>query len=204
MSINSLTNSAIARRLDFHPLNTVPKGIEEIAAAAATLPSPVTGSTPWAAIKPWSAQGLTAINTALNVLFGYIPTEVLTLYVAVLAAIQHPGQTTRGEWIVFWAFLVATPLVVWLVNGAKVQAAQKPLPLSLEEWPIWEMLAATIAYFVWAFALPNTPFTYFDWYSPAVAGIAVIVGSTVLGLLAPFFQRPITSKIITNSLQTQK
>jgi hypothetical protein len=186
MSINSLTNAAIARRLDFLPLNSVPKGIDEIAMAASTITS--TSQSP-------AAQNSTAINTALNVLFGYIPAEVLTLYVAVLTALQgQPGKTTQGEWVVFWVFLVATPLVFWLVNAGKVKAEQKPLPLSFQEWPVWEMFAATIAYCAWAFALPNSPFTYFTWYSSGLAGIAVLIVSTVLGLLAPFFQRPITPK----------
>lgn len=41
-------------------------------------------------------------------------------------------------------------------------------------------------------ALPNTPFAEFtDWYSAALSGVMVLVASTVLGLLAPFFQRPL-------------
>jgi hypothetical protein len=116
----------------------------------------------------------------------------LTLYVAVLAAIQKPGIVTRAEWITLWGFLVATPIVVWLVFGAKVKAAQKQMPVAPRTWPVWEMFAATVAYCAWAFALPNTPFTSYTWYSSALSGIAVLVASTVLGLLAPFFQRPLS------------
>ena len=139
MSINSLANAAIARRPDFEPLNEVPQGLNAIARAAATPagvpPGPAVGT---------PEESANAVNTALHVLFGYIPTEVLTLYVAILAALQNPApsgavqsvgspgaaiaKVSTGEWIAFWCFLVATPIVVWLVYGAKLKAAKKPLP----------------------------------------------------------------------------
>jgi hypothetical protein len=198
MSINSLANTAVARRPDFSPFESTPKGVAEIAVAAAVTPAADTVPTPPTPPSPPKTGAQTAIDTAMHVLFGYIPTEILTLYVAVLAAIQQPNRTaqtppSRGEWISFFVFLVATPLVVWLVYGAKIKAAQKPLPISFGTWPIWEMFAATVAYCAWAFALPNTPFTIYSWYTAGLAGITVLVASTVLGLLAPFFQRPLSA-----------
>jgi hypothetical protein len=186
MSINALANAAAARRSDTAPENAVPSGLHEIARAAAS--SPVAAGQP----APSSAFGAgQAVETAINVLFGYIPTEILTLYVAVLAAIQQPNKVTSADWAAFWAFLAGTPLVVWLVYGAKIKALQKPLPVAFSAWPVWEMLAATLAYVAWAMALPNTPFAAYAWYSSALAGVTVLVASTVLGLLAPFFQHQI-------------
>jgi len=192
MSINAMANAAAARRPDMAPVGIVPNGLEEIARAAATTPTsadlpPAPGQPPAAA----AGQSASQIDTALHVLFGYIPTEVLTLYVAVLAAIHQPEEVTGADWNAFWLFLIATPIVVWLVYGAKVKAARKALPLAPGTWPIWEMLAATVAYFAWAMALPNTPFTEYSWYSSALSGVIVLVTSTFLGLLAPFFQRPL-------------
>jgi len=94
MSINSLANAAAARRPDVHPLGTVPKGLDEIARAAMTPPS-VAPPAPTPGEPP--QQGSAPIDTALNVLFGYVPTEVLTLYVAALAAIQQPNKVTPGQ-----------------------------------------------------------------------------------------------------------
>lgn len=185
MSINSMTNIAAARRLDIAPLNKVPKTLNEIAAAADV--APVAGATGAESASPAVAnQG----DTTYNVLFGYIPIEVITLYVAVLAAIHQAGKVTTGDWLVFWLFLVATPVVVWLVYGAKLKGLKIPLPFKPKQWPIWEMVAAMLAYAAWAFALPNSPFTIFPWYSSALAGLAVLVVSTALGLLAPLFQKP--------------
>lgn len=97
MSINALANSAAARRTDIVPVNEVPAGLEEIARAAATPPS-TKPQTPSSAVPGESSA---QIETALHVLFGYIPTELLTLYVAVLAAVEQPGKLTSADWITF-------------------------------------------------------------------------------------------------------
>jgi hypothetical protein len=189
MSINALANAAAARRSDIPPLDTVPKGLAEIARAAAT--PPTAEGIPSARAGP--GETAAQIDTAFNVLFGYIPTEILTLYVAVLAAV-HEEKITAADWIAFWSFLVATPIVVWLVYAAKVKAAGKALPLEFAAWPVWEMFAGTVAFCAWAFALPNAPFSEYPWHSSALSGVAVLVGSTVLGLLSPFFQNPLTPR----------
>lgn len=201
MSINSLTNAATARRPDFAPLNRAPNGLSEIASAASGMPAATTAEVAQPADGATATNG---VNTAMQVLFGYIPTEVLTLYVSIVAA-THPSshggagaaanvidQTTKVmpvDWIVFWSFLAATPIILWVVYAAKLKSAQKQLPVAFAAWPLWEMFAATFAYFAWAFALPGTPFRQFaDWYSAGLAGVAVLVVSTILGLLAPLFQ----------------
>jgi hypothetical protein len=186
MSINSLANAAAARRTDVGAIDTAPGNLAQIAAAAATPPE----------IAPPKKQEASGMNTALNVLFGYIPTEVVVLYVAVVGALQPaatPGADAapallQSEWIAFWCFLVATPLAVWAIYASKIKVAGKPLPVAYSTWPLWEMTAALIAFFAWTFALPNTPFRDFNWHSPALVSIAVLVISTVLGLMAPLFQ----------------
>jgi hypothetical protein len=192
MSINSMTNAAAARRTDFVPLNAAPSGLPEIAMAAAGFPA--TADPGGAAPNPGSTT-TNDINTAMHVLFDYIPTEVLTLYVAVVAAIHPatapPGPVQPGDWYTFVTFLIATPIIFWLVYAAKLKSAKKPLPIAPAAWPVWEMSAATIAYAAWAFALPNTPFREFGWYTTGLGSVIVLVTSTVLGLLAPLFQRPL-------------
>jgi hypothetical protein len=186
MSINSLTNAAAGRRPDTLPKDDVPKDFGDIAAAANSPPTntqPAAGST--------LADKKNSVETTLNVLFGYIPTEVITLYVTVISTIETGDKATLAEWIAFVAFVVSTPMVVWLVYAAKLKAAGKQLPLSFGALPVWEMLAATIAFVAWSFALPRSPFGAFDWYSPELSGVIVLIVSTFLGLLAPFFQRPL-------------
>jgi hypothetical protein len=102
-------------------------------------------------------------------------------------------KVAKAAWVSFWCFLAATPVVTWLVYAAKVKAQNKALPIAFRAWPVWEMMAAIIAYTAWTLALPESPFTIYQgsWYSPAVSGVIVLAASTVLGLLAPFFQRPL-------------
>jgi len=190
MSINAMANAAAARRPDMVPLGGVPTTLDEIATAATTRPTTTPPQVPPG--KPPAAAPAT-VDTAFNVLFGYIPTEVLTLYVAVLAVVQQEGKVTRTDWVAFWIFLFATPVIVWLVYAAKLKTVQKTLPLNFSAWPVWEMFVATAAYTAWAFALPQSPFTEYGWYSSALSGLAVLVVSTLLGLLAPFFQKPLTT-----------
>src|SRR4051794_21245519 len=82
MSVNAMSNAALSRRKDFEPANTVPSGLRQVAHAASTPPKPVrkTG-------EVGAADGANATNTALQTLTTYIPTEILTLYVAAVAAL---------------------------------------------------------------------------------------------------------------------
>jgi hypothetical protein len=170
MSISSMTNVAFARRRDVAPENEAPRTTEEIAAAKGDKPATQGGGT-----------------STLAAIAAYIPTEVLTVYVAVVAAI-NPAVTGAGStpvWVSFVLFLVLTPVVVWLVYAGKVRKAGKRLPVAPRRWPRWEMFAATVAYAAWAFALPETPFSTFAWYSTAIAAVVVLVATTALGLVAP-------------------
>ena len=185
-----MANAAAARRPDTLPFEDFPRTLDQIAQAAAA--PPTAAPSPAA---PGQAVGTAAgsTDTAFHVLFGYIPTEVLTLYVAVLAAVRQRPEVSRADWLAFWIFLFATPVIVWLVYGAKLKTLQKPLPLHPGAWPVWEMFAATAAYAAWAFALPQSPFSAYAWYSSALSGLAVLIVSTLLGLLAPFLQRPLST-----------
>lgn len=198
MSINSLANSAAARRLDVGPINAVPETRAEIAAAAATPPENA----------PPDKQQAGSTTTAMNVLFGYIPTEILTFYVAVAGTLQPAATLGAGEgaaaagvgaasapmqsqWIAFGCFLVVTPLAVWATYANKVKEAGKALPLTYSSCPVWEMTAALLAFLAWAFALPGSPFREFSWYSPGIASLVVVLTSMILGWGAPFFQKPL-------------
>src|SRR5215467_3265859 len=191
MSLNSLSNAALARRSDFEPAEAVPRTLSEIAAAAASTPQPVAAG---GAPPPPPGNGP---STALQTLTTYIPTEILTLYVsaiATLGSLKNAQGQDVGRWIPFFCFLVLTPAMVWLAFAAKVQAAGKQLPRSPSTWPVWEMAAATVAYVAWAFALPGTPFAQFaQWYSTGLAGFLVLIVSWGLGALSPLMQRELSS-----------
>jgi hypothetical protein len=189
-----MTNLAIARRDDALGAATVPRSTIQV--AQATGGNPATESTASAALK----------NIAT-----YIPTEVITLYLAALAAVRSgivPSGTastsavaktgaaypvSQSQVVTVIVFAILTPVFVWIVYAGKVKTAGKSIPVSPRKWPFWEMVAATIAFGAWAFSLPDSPFTRFSWYSLAWASFAVLVVSTLLGLLAPIVQRTLKS-----------
>src|SRR5205809_602765 len=71
----------------------------------------------------------------------------------------------------------------------EVVTAGKDLPKGWAAWPKWEMAAGTVAFAVWAAALPASPLGQFDWFTAAFAGILALVVSFLLGLFAPLFSR---------------
>jgi hypothetical protein len=141
---------------------------------------------------PAAGGPTSAVSAALQVITTYIPTEIITLYVAVLAALRDKTNTLAAASALraFWFFLAVTPLVVWLVYAARVRSAKpaRPLPVHPYAWPLWEMFAAATAFTAWAAALPDSPLMGAG-VSPALGGILVLVASTLLGLAAPVFQR---------------
>ena len=189
MSISSMTNVAYRRRQD-----------QQVAAAPAT-PAEVASSTSDA------TETQSAATAALTSIATYIPTEVVALYVAALAAVaasnpsiaaeSSAASTTGGsiassaDLVTFWVFVALTPAIVWLVYAAKVRNAGKPVPRAPRTWPWWEMIAATVAFATWAYALPDSPFTRFSWYTTALGTFAVLIVSTLLGLIAPIVQKPL-------------
>lgn len=165
MSISSMTNIAVLKNAGADV--TTYKGLEQ------------------AATQPAQSD----VTAALKAIASYIPSEVLTVYVGVLAALQNGNKLPPSALTAFWIFVFVTPAVVWLVYAAKVRAAGKPLPWALTLWPVWEMSAATIAFAAWGIALPDNPFKESSWYSSALAGILVVIISTALGLIAPIIQK---------------
>src|SRR5258708_8181080 len=73
MSIASMTEVAIQRRTDIGTPHYVPKTYRQLAGAASGKETPDN-----------------ATNTALKMIVTYIPTEVITLYLAIVAALQPP------------------------------------------------------------------------------------------------------------------
>jgi hypothetical protein len=201
MSINALTNAAVARRPDFQPEGAVPTSLAEIASAAIATPVPVAVPAAAPSLSRAAANSAAASgpNTALQTLTTYIPTEVLTLYVSAIAAIGPltikigTRDLQVGRWLPFWCFFAATPLIVWVAFASKIKAAGRTIPLHPAQWPIWEMTAATIAYSAWTFALPATPFAQESWYSSGLASFLILVVSAGLGIIAPLMQRQLPS-----------
>jgi hypothetical protein len=128
-------------------------------------------------------------DASSNAIVGYIPTEIVAVYVPAVAAITTPGVPTGdGQWVLLIVVLALTPITTWAVFAAKRRNAGAPLPIAPSTWPWPEMLIATVAFLLWAFTLPRTPFDQFGWYQPGLAAVLLLVGTLVLGLLVPLLR----------------
>jgi hypothetical protein len=129
------------------------------------------------------------VTNALNALVGYIPTEVITLYVTALSAdaALHSTFPLINAATILWFFVGLTPILLLLIYLSKVAATGDKLP-GPRLWPWWKMVAATIAFFVWALAVPGNP--YLHDAAAAVAGFGAMLVSTLLSVMTPIFERP--------------
>jgi hypothetical protein len=194
MSISELANDEILRtsrrNLDFtavidQHLNPVVTTLGLNAGAAAQLRTAVQ---PIAAASPLQK---TSGTTALDGLIKYIPTESITLYLAATSAFSSwtkssatsgvKAAPTLDPMYLYWGFVVLTPILFLLIYSGKRHSQNLPLlPDAIGDWPWWKLSASTIAFMVWALAVP--PLVDSDLGKIAVAFGALLV-STLLSLI---------------------
>jgi hypothetical protein len=132
-------------------------------------------------------------DSALAGLTKYIPTESVTLYVATVSA--QGAITSVAPWfgpnIAYWFFVVLTPVLLLVLFLRQLAVAGKEWRLPPAGWPWWRMIASTLAFAVWALAVPGNPIIDTkNAASGVVGGLAATVVSGFLNLVAPFFERP--------------
>jgi hypothetical protein len=86
----------------------------------------------------------------------------------------------------YWFYVALTPVFFLLVYISGVRAASKPVP-GVNQWPWWKLVASTIAFAVWALAVPGSP--YITPATGALAGLAALFVSSILTLLEPIFTK---------------
>ncbi|MGH2492103.1 MAG: hypothetical protein ACRDF9_11385 [Candidatus Limnocylindria bacterium] len=125
----------------------------------------------------------------------YIPTDVATLYIAVAGGIatMTPAPTNDDKQKVAVFFAVVCAFATWVLIHRKAQKENpdpkpKPDPLQSLKGGWYEVLAAPVAFFVWALAMPDS---WFDWGALAAFGPVAAVGVTtlVIGGLAVLLNR---------------
>lgn len=131
---------------------------------------------------------------AIDRLTQYIPTEVVTFYVALVSALHTVKASLHVEWLGFYAMLAVTPVVVWLIYAAKSRANGLAWPLPPSSWPWWKFAAALIAFTAWAVALPQSPFESLSWYSTVFGPIIILGVTLILALLGAAFEPPVKGK----------
>ncbi|HVQ39168.1 MAG TPA: hypothetical protein VMS31_16635 [Pyrinomonadaceae bacterium] len=132
------------------------------------------------------------VTNALSMLVKYIPTESITLYIAALsaAAALRDFSLRITPKVIYWFFAILTPALVLVIYFGKRKVARlHPTIPSLLEWPWWKTIAASIAFLIWALAVPSNPYVEGPLKSALVGFLAVFV-STILSVFEPLFDRP--------------
>ena len=128
------------------------------------------------------------VKTAyLNDLVQWIPIETIGVYIFLQSLFSDPLNPGPGQqlheldfgsrWVVFAIGLVLTIVSVPLYTALKARRATANF-----KFPIGETVLGTIAFILWACALPDTPAEDWKWWNPDY-GVAAIAISAVL--LAP-------------------
>ena len=127
--------------------------------------------------------------SALEQLTQYIPTETVTLFIAAVsarAALHEQGVWTwLGPWKLIAIFTVITPAMLWLAaltTFIEEKRSQKLPDEATFSTPFFDMIAATLAFFIWSLAVPGL----FEGIAALqiVAGFAAVAASWFLSRIA--------------------
>jgi hypothetical protein len=141
------------------------------------------------------AAGVEAANTsagtrvgssALSQLIKYVPTETITLYLAVQAALG-PITAPKGKPIndadfrSRWIWLAILAVATGLLAIGLCYRSQKQLDQNSKfKLPIIETAAAVAAFVVWALSLPTTPLLNLSGYNADVWNPIILLGGTTV------------------------
>jgi hypothetical protein len=146
------------------------------------------------ALRLGGAEASTS-SSYLTQLVKYIPTESITLYVAVQGALgditlPKGGKVSDADftsrWVWVWVMLAATAL---LTVGLSYRSQKNVNRAATFKVPYFDVLAASSAFMVWSLSLPNTPlrdikgYDYTSWNSVIILAGTVVITTTayVLG-----------------------
>jgi hypothetical protein len=136
-------------------------------------------------LEKTSGSGQTAVSQALERVASFVPTEVLTLYLALLALFD---TTQKGlQWVLTVVCLVLTPLAVLVaqierkraVNRARNRAGKPPLSKKPAPWP---MIAAPLSFALWVSVLPSSVVASLSFYDRRGALAVLLLGEFALGI----------------------
>ena len=131
-----------------------------------------------------------ARDNALSAIAKYIPVEIVTLFLAGISLL--PTSEMKLGWLtpssLLWSLVVFTPFCFCFIFIGKyrAQSVGNPWP-QLREYPWWKILAATIAFYVWAHAVPGAKLTADDMVK--VWSFGALFVSTIFTLIESMFPK---------------
>jgi hypothetical protein len=120
----------------------------------------------------------------------YIPTESITLYVSTVSAQEGLKSIGLTPTFAYWFLVFVTPLLLITLFLRQLAVAGQPWRIPLVRLPWWRTIASTLAFAVWALAVPGNPIiSSSNSAQGGIAAFAALVVSMFLNIFEPFFER---------------
>ena len=138
------------------------------------------------AIKAMPARAVVPEDGFTEGISKLLPVAVAVAYVAavqLLDGVALGASKAIAAWVMFAVGIVATPLEIlatWDPDAAIAATALKGA--------IPHLIISTVAFAIWAFGL-GEPFSQFVWYEPWMGGLALILGTLMLGTVGKLIAR---------------
>jgi len=113
------------------------------------------------------------LDSAMEKITAFIPSEVIASYVAILGLISP--DTPTGKWIIFAICLVLIPAYMYLGYLTKKKQAKEKQSTPKRADTFLLMIFAAVAFIAWSMALPGTPFASLFPRATTIGGVAVII-----------------------------
>jgi hypothetical protein len=133
---------------------------------------------------------------SIDALTKYIPTETLTLYIATVSALpaidnlfQEPIDGFYLYMILIGIFSLLTIVFVILIYAGKYNKTHKDIwwPPKSSEIPVWSLISATLAFIVWAVAIPNSLYELSSSWGVIASLLALFTSISLPRLQEAFF-----------------
>jgi hypothetical protein len=129
-------------------------------------------------------------DSALAGLTKYIPTESITLYVSTVSAQEALKTIGLTPAFAYWFCVCLTPLLLITLFLRQLVLAKQPWKIPIIKLPWWQTIASTIAFSVWALAVPGNPIiSSSNSAQGVIAALAALFVSMILNIFEPFFER---------------
>lgn len=123
-------------------------------------------------------EAATRTSDVLSSLASYVPAEAIAAYLVLLPFMDPSGTGYTGRW---WLAVSVTVLAVGYTLGyRKIAAVQAKEPFAVPWVPI---LTTVFAFAAWVFAIPNSPFNDFGFYTPELGGAAGTLVATGISFI---------------------
>lgn len=136
------------------------------------------------------AGGEAPASEKFGKLVEYIPTEIVTLFLAAMAAREALAAWANVTPMdLYWIAVITTPVLFVVIFAGTLRQAGKKIFEKGTPVPWWPMVAATIAFAAWGLVVPEVVPSEEAYVAPLLALLATIV-TVLLPVIGRVFEKP--------------